>query len=218
MLKKGPELDVEIAVCTTAVPRPELLRATYKSFFKGIQGIDLGRAHLFINIDPVHGLEDRIEETINVALSFFNKVTVNVPETPCFTAAVEWCWQAANTEWVFHLEDDWVFKRAMPWKKVHRFLSGGSRYVVFNAKTGRVYDKLALSPSFWHIEYYKRFVGKLDHSVNPEVQLRQPWVDPEKIGVIGNKAAVRDIGRPWLSTTEWARPKLKSNFNSWVRK
>ena len=102
-----------IDITMTATCRPDILRATLKSFYYYMfapSGIPL---NLIINIDPV-GPKTQ-EETLAVCREFhFDSVQYNLPETANFPKAFIWTWQmAVRTEagCIFHLEDDWELLR-----------------------------------------------------------------------------------------------------------
>jgi hypothetical protein len=94
-----------------------------------------------------------------------------------------------------------------------------------------IYDKCPLSPNIMHERYYKAVAGKLDESLNPEIQLRgknfgieMPSLHP-KISWKGKLAVypeethdiiLKDIGRAWLKKSMYKKPTVKkSHFTSW---
>ena len=209
-----------ITFCTTAMPRPDIVEATYKSFSNNIKDLDLKEQRLLLNIDPVSSgdLDSDIEETKEVARRYFGEVIVNVPEKPNFTAAVDWCWTTANTEFVFHLEDDWELRQAINIGEIiSNMRSNGYMQTILRAYT-YTYSKLVLSPSIIHRDYYSRFAGEFDYDVNPEIQLRKPFVDKKKIFVAGKNPIVFDLGRAWLKGQPFKKPSMKGEFTEWEQK
>ena len=208
---------LSVAFCTTAMPRPRILRQTYQSFSQNLTGIDFKEQTLFLNIDPVaSGKTDLlIIKTLQVARQFFGEVICRIPREPNFTAAVDWCWTTADTDAVFHLEDDWELQRNVSWSSLVGFLEAGKKQAIMRAYT-YPYDKVALGPSLLHRDYYKRFAGHFDYSFNPEVQLRKPWVEREHIQAIGKQPIIRDLGRQWMKGQPFKRPSTKAHFTSWV--
>lgn len=206
-----------ITFCTTAMPRPEILEATYKSFSANLKGIDLSEQKLLLNIDPVSSkdLDSRIEMTKDVAGKYFGDVEVRVPDEPNFTAAVDWCWTTADTEFVFHLEDDWELRQEVDVQEaIEKMRTGGLKHTILRAYSYN-YQKMALSPNITHRDYYKRFAGDFIQSINPEIQLRKPFVKKEEIMVIGSKPIVFDLGRQWIKGEPFKKPKNKGNFTKW---
>lgn len=65
--------------------------------------------HLIINVDPV-GPGKSAEEVLDVVSKYFPDYTSRCPESPNFPTAFKWAWSSIkpDTEYVFHLEDDWL--------------------------------------------------------------------------------------------------------------
>lgn len=205
-----------ISFTTTATCRPDLLASTYKSFTNNLHGIDLKNTTLYINIDPLPQREYQ-EETLKVAKEYFGVVNCNMPETPNFTAAINWLWNNADTEYIFHLEDDWLLTKAVDMQEIMKLFKDDVMEVALRAYKYE-YKKLCLSPSIWSKALYGKFAGTLDETKNPEIQLRQDFVSPSNIACFGKHPIVKDIGRSWLSDTGLRRPKTKVNFTSWESK
>jgi hypothetical protein len=206
-----------IQFCTTAMPRPDIVEKTYSSFSKNLKGIDLKEAELFINIDPVSSgdVTKDVAATLHIATKYFGQVTANLPQTPNFTAAVDWCWSNASSEYILHLEDDWELRAEVAVPQVLETMkSKDFMQAIFRAYP-RPYKKLALSPGIMHRDYYSRFAGDFDHSKNPEIQLRKSFVKRDKIMVVGKKPIVVDLGRPWLKGEPFKKPDVKSDFVKW---
>lgn len=210
---------IVITFTTTAMPRPGIIEATYKSFSENIKDLDLKTAKLLVNIDPVSSgdLEADIEGTKAVAQRYFGEVVVNVPEKPNFTAAVDWCWTTADTEFVFHLEDDWELRRPINVGKIiAKMRQEGYMQAILRAYSS-TYNKLALSPGIMHRDYYSRFAGNFDYELNPEIQLRKPFVKKNEIFVVGGNPIVADLGRQWLKRQPFKKPDKKGNFTEWEK-
>lgn len=208
---------MNISFTTTACCRPELLRKTYNSFYENIKGIDFSKITLYINIDPLPDVKNR-DETLEVAKKYFKNVIYRFPETPNFTSAINWLWSNADTDYIFHLEDDWILTSPVHIEDiVNRFDENEVMEVALRAYPYE-YKKLCLSPSFWRKSLYKRFAGHLDENKNPEVQLRVKGISPDNISCIGEYPIVKDIGRGWLSDSKFKRPITKSVFTSWEKK
>ena len=99
----APTFDlVLIATC-----RPDLLEQTLASFsqhaFRHLQF-----ANVIANIDPYFGTPADGDRAAALILDRFAHATILRPETPHFTSAVKRAWQATQSDFVFHLEEDWL--------------------------------------------------------------------------------------------------------------
>ena len=93
-----------IDITITATQRAEILERTLASFKTNL--FKDADARIIINIDPV-GPDLNFKNTLNVAQKYFPLQYIRTPETPSFPKAFIWTWRQANSEFVFHLEDDW---------------------------------------------------------------------------------------------------------------
>ena len=217
---------------TTAMARPDIVEQTYKSFSKNLEGVDLKDCRLFINIDPLPDDVDRKEVT-EVAKKYFKEVHPNYPEKPNFTAACNWVWSNAETEYIFHLEDDWSLLEKISIPKLLKYFETYPKLmeVVLRAYSYH-YNTCPLSPCIMHKRYYKAVAGNLDEKINPEIQLRgkkfgieMPGRDfkisPEgKLIVYPEKRKriiVKDIGRKWLKKSKFRKPSGKGRFILWEK-
>ena len=218
---------------TTAMSRPMILERTLTSFSKNLQGIDLKNCRLFINIDPLPPNIKR-KEVIVVARKYFKEVHYNLPKVANFTAAVNWIWSNAKTEYIFHLEDDWELVRPVSVPLVLEYFEKNEHLlqVILRAYRYR-YRTCALSPSIIHKKMYSAIGGNLNTQVNPEAQLRGKkfgiemptrntgskkaiFVFPGKI----RKIILRDIGRKWINKTRYKKGggRKKARFLTWETK
>ena len=95
-----------IDIVTTATIRPDILDVTYNSFFKHLFK-DSFEYRLIINIDPVGDKRYTQGDVLRVAKKYFKNIVYNFPDQSNFTKAVKWCWSKTESDYVFHLEDDW---------------------------------------------------------------------------------------------------------------
>lgn len=101
-----------IDLCIVATRRPELLATTLDSFREKILcRLDLGIAYL--NLDPVFGSPEDQVACVDIVRERFPDAVISQPEHPGFCAAVARVWSATVSEYVFHLEDDWIALREM---------------------------------------------------------------------------------------------------------
>lgn len=213
---------MRIAFTTTATNRPEIVEKTYSSFNSNLNGY-LKKCELIINIDPLPSGDNR-EEVVKVAEKHFKKVTAITPATPNFTTAINTLWSEAKTDYIFHLEDDWVLTQSFSVDSIIDYLDKNPKYLQCVLRAYNYdYNKMALSPSIIKKKLYSQIAGKLNANLNPEIQLRDTNVtkyDLSKgyVTVFGEKPIVKDIGREWMEKSAFRRPDKKAHFNSWVKK
>ena len=203
-----------LSFTTTATCRPEILRETYRSFNEHLKDLDFSETTLYINIDPLPDAKLR-EDTLEIARAHFGRVMHRFPKKPNFTSAINWLWSTAQTDYIFHLEDDWIMKSPLSINDILKQFKDPQIQEVALRAYPYPYKKLCLSPSVWSKDLYKRFAGKLDESQNPEVQLRTDFVKPSMIRCMGKGPIIADIGRDWLAKQGLSRGKVKSDFTSW---
>lgn len=227
---------IKMDFTTTAMSRPRVLEATLKSFTQKLKGVDFENSRLIINIDPLPPNIKR-KETIAVAKSFFKNVEYNLPKTPNFTAAVNWTWSRAKTEYIFHLEDDWELLRPVPVEKLIKKFDEipGLLQIILRAYR-YAYKTCALSPSIIHSRMYRKIAGRLNEEINPEAQLRG-----ERFGLImprrgkasftsrgriivhpakPRQVILKDLGRAWINKTRYKKSGggKKARFLTWETK
>jgi len=117
-----------IDITITATIRPDLLYRTLKSFYDNCFNdysykIKNDNLHIIINIDPVGDTNNyKQHNIIDVCKKFSNNVTYNKPLKPNFTKAVKWVWSRCKSNYVFHLEDDWILTRPIDLMKLISYL------------------------------------------------------------------------------------------------
>jgi hypothetical protein len=218
-----------LSITTTAVHRSDIIEKTYQTLTSNISGIDYKKLTLYINVDPLppQNLNQK-DEIKKVCEFFFGKVVINFPETPSFAKAVKWCWQQVDSEYVFHIEDDWKFLEKININDYLKLFNDTVYQVAFRAYPGK-YNKMVLSPSLLKNEVCKKISENLDETINPEVQLRgkkfglnMPIGDKptDKIICPSKQINISDMGRKWLASTKYRKSDKhgKSHFNSWIEK
>lgn len=206
---------MSISFCTTAMARPKVLDRTLNSFTSRLKGLDFNEITYYINIEPLPDPSMR-EAVIEVAQKYFPTVVANLPEEANFTKAVYWCWNSVETDFLFHLEDDWELTCDVDMgKMLDRFSDKDVQQVVFRAYK-YAYDKMCLSPSIIRTDFAQRF--NFNFNKNPEVQLRTDFVESKNVCVPHKKIVVEDIGRKWIKKTDFKKPDHKSSFTSWEKK
>ena len=205
-------IEDKIAFTTTALSRPYVLEQTYYSFVNNIEGIDVSKCTLFINVDPVPN-NTLQQDTLAVAKKYFNNVVYNITKEPNFTGAVNWCLTNADTPFIFHLEDDWCLLEKINIVDLIALADEKVALQIVLRAYDYDYNWPVLSPGIWRYSLYKTFVGRLNININPEAQLKKKEFvyDRDKIIVVGEDIIVKDIGRHWLKVKGLEKP-TKSEF------
>jgi len=224
---------IKLEFTTTACCRPEILKRTYASFSKNIEGVDFSSSTLYINIDSFSHLDQSInqelvEECLSVARSFFGTVIYNAPEKPNFSNAVKWCWsQDFKNEFFFHLEDDWECTKKININKMFDLFKKKPNIVAVNLRAySKLTNRLCLSPSLWRRSYAKKMSGILVENYNPEKQIRGKRnggknLLGKEVGIFNsihfpNKIIIRDIGRSWMVKNKLKKKnKGGGRFKNW---
>jgi hypothetical protein len=184
-----------IDITMTATVRPDIIRKTLKSYCKNIF-YEKDRYRLIINIDPV-GEKVNPETIVNICKEFIPNVIYNVPDKPSFPSAVIWVWSQTRTNFVFHLEDDWLLERHVdidrlitllnkyPQMACLRFckynIPSRERITLFNAKyeynpdgffITENHNQFGLNPVLIKREFIQESLPLMVHNRNPEKQFR----------------------------------------------
>lgn len=185
-----------IDLCIVAGRRPELLQQTLRSFSEKIFS-KLSITACYLNIDPVFGNHAAGYETANVVRQFFPNASVNMPSSANFSAAVKHVWCQTQSDFVFHLEDDWTADHALSddifsyfdaprtmqvsfnhWHKHWNFRRDGEfhyakkekRFLFFKYKTRRSHPFFTTSPSILRGTFARQAGALLDSRYDPEKQ------------------------------------------------
>lgn len=101
---------IDITMPTTL--RPSLLDRTLESFTKKIF-MDKDRYRFIFNVDPIGERGCKSEDVVSVAYKYFDNILYNIAEEPSFPRAFKWCWNHAETEFIFHMNEDWELVRSI---------------------------------------------------------------------------------------------------------
>jgi len=96
-------------ITMTAVKRPEIIEKTLKSFTENLF-TNPEDHRLIVNIDPV-GDDVSFNEITDMIKNYFPNHIAYMPDEPSFPKAVIKVWSEVESEYFFHLEDDWILKR-----------------------------------------------------------------------------------------------------------
>ena len=212
-----------LSFTTTAMPRPEVVQATYDSFTRNLHGLDFGRVTLYINIDSFPEKRDdyKRQEVTEIARRYFGNVVVNMPDTPSFAAAVKWCFSKIETLYNFHLEDDWELLTPFHIASFNQFFIPPHVQQLALRSRVNVRQDFFLCPSFIRGTFCREMSEKMNITDNPEVGIRN-IKNSEKIyhkesfvmyPFDTQSLIVRDIGRQWVKSSNYERG--GTNFVQW---
>jgi hypothetical protein len=192
-MTQRPSIELTIV----AARRPALLARTLDSFsanlFRHFQ-----IAGALINIDPVWGHQKDSDECASIVKRFFPNATIFTPETAGFTAAVKRVWTATKSDYIFHLEDDWILNEEITsaildhfndpsiaqvslvskeknWDRARR---GDFHYVKrrstlfghFRSPFRKKVPGFTTSPAFTRGAFARRWAALMDEKLDPEKQ------------------------------------------------
>lgn len=192
---------MDINFTTTSIIRPKISSIALQSLKDNVTGIDLSKQTIYLNIDPFKE-NNNFTPVIELYSKYFNNVIVNTPKSPNFAAAVKWCWSNAQTDIIFHFEDDWIFTRKININDALALFKKNTKQVIFTAYVyGTKTGKMSLSPSLITKDCYSAFGKGMNNEINPEIQLRNKKIfdiQPDMVEDFAKSPVVKDIGRPWL--------------------
>lgn len=99
----GASIDL-VMICGR---RPTLLAQTLASF-SDLVFCHFSFANVIVNLDPFMGDAEQGNACADMLRTVFPKAQIFRPETAGFAAAVKRAWQATRSDFVFHMEDDWI--------------------------------------------------------------------------------------------------------------
>jgi len=221
-------------ITTTATIRPDMFRQTLKSFTDRMF-TNQRECRLILNVDPIGDNADP-EEMHDVAKSFFDYVLYNKSATPNFAQACQFCWSETDSEFVFHLEDDWTLSRKINIKDM-LFLMKNNKNMMslrlpkltlnnINKEDSKnkfiSHHKLSLNPTIFRGSFIRNVANNMNITDNPEKQLRKVFKLPkdEIAGIycgIGNGEYIKHHGREWQKVSKYKKRK-GSNFINWERR
>lgn len=197
---------MNISFCTTATCRPGMVNQTYSSFAQNLKGVDLSKVTMYLNVDPCPSKDVGLRnDVIEVAKKYFGNVVHMCPKKPNPSAAVNWLWTSADSDYLFLLEDDWTLIKPVDVPGMLRCFEA-SQDVLEVRLRWKISEKFAfgLSPGIVSRRFYKHYAGKFSTKLAPEPQLREglaieayqvgrnllPWPSSPEI-------VVKDTGREW---------------------
>ena len=190
-----PKLDVVII----ATVRADILRLTLASFTKKL--LHQFNCRAIINVDPL-GETDRNTpmDMVNICREYFAEVIHKTPHKPSFAKAVQWGWQQVQTEFFFHLEDDWILKRQI---KANEFMQPMQDkkicgFVLNRTPNAESESAFSLNPCLLRTACIKEMLKSMDVNKDPEFQFNKTTNSKLQIlKHISNNPIVVDSGRIW---------------------
>ena len=189
------KLDVVI----TATVRADILRLTLASFTKKL--LHQFNCRAIINVDPL-GETDRNTpmDMVNICREYFAEVIHKAPHQPSFAKAVQWGWQQVQTEFFFHLEDDWILKRQIKASELMQPMQDKkiSGFILNRTPNVESESAFSLNPCLLRTACIKEMLKSMDVNKDPEFQFNK--TTNSKLRVlkhISNNPIVVDSGRVW---------------------
>jgi hypothetical protein len=204
-----PNIDLTIV----AGRRPELLRRTLESFHSGmLRHFDVASA--IINIDPIWGDAPEEGECVQVSKSYFPNARVLTGEKASFAAAVKRVWSQTKSEFVFHLEDDWLLNEEITPAILDRFNDPPIAQVSLMSKE-KNWDR-ARRGDFHYVKRHTPLFGGFKWPIRKKVtafttspsfirgEFARQWasllnddLDPEKQGYMGINKRLEEFMKPF---------------------
>ncbi|PCH49534.1 MAG: hypothetical protein COC17_08320 [Hyphomicrobiales bacterium] len=181
--------------------RPELLEATLESFFKKIIN-NIGFTNFYANVDPFCGTLEDGDKCCEIIKHYFPTCHIFRPEKASFGHAVKRLWQATTSDYVLHIEDDWLMLEDIHRSDVELLFNNETKTVSFMTKEkdwngknlhhqayrknkllGLTYSRTRInvhttSPCFLDGEFARMSGKLLDGDFDPEKQFRN-GVNPD---------------------------------------
>lgn len=188
----------KIDITMTATLRPSLIERTFISINEKIIKGDKQRYRLIINIDRI-GENVKQKSIVKIAEKYFDDIIFNYSEKPSFPKAVKWVWENANSNYIFHIEDDWKIIREIdvdhmidvlnkypklsslrlnkfdtPNRKIISVFSGVWEYIKEDKFyiTYDWYKQFGLNPILIKRDFIKEALPRMVDNINPEKQFR----------------------------------------------
>ena len=195
-------------VLTTGLCRPDLYELSCRSFFSGrIKG--LPPIHIILNVDPL-GPGDP-EAMLEVAHKFADKVTSNVASTANFSQAINWCTKQIQSDYVLHLEDDWLLLRSFSFDELLESLSQSEFLQLgLGYKKQRRPGSFSFRPSLIKAAAYDA-AGSVPLNQNPEKFFANS-LDPKcSVDWLAHPLVI-DMGRKWAKGHGFRATGANSNW------
>jgi len=211
----------EIDLVIVATIRPDILRITLNSFKHHFLGEFRVRA--IVNVDPIGDAGHSQADIVAICEEYFADTISRTPETASFSAAVQWGWSQVESEFFFHLEDDWCLKRKVDvMRLMHAFEDREVVSVRLNVTRNSKFETdengvvrtrgLSLNPSMFRTAYVKELLQGFDLARDPEKQFsgntERPGFPRPKFVIYGSSSdgsIVIDTGKKWRKSIGFSK-------------
>ena len=195
-------------ILTTGLCRPDLYELSCRSFFSGgIKG--LPPIHIILNVDPL-GPGDP-GAMIEVANKFADKVTANVASTANFSQAINWCAKQIQSDYVLHLEDDWLLLRSFCFDELFQSLARSDfQQLGLGYKKQKHPGAFSFRPSLVKADAYDA-VGTVPFDQNPEKYFANRLGPNCSVDWLAYPL-VTDMGRKWAKGHGFRATGANSNW------
>ena len=221
-----------IDLTITSVVRPDLLEKVLESFSNKTFFKSRGKYQInaILNIDPIGDPEYSFVDVMDVVTKFYPYLYANNPLKPNFSKAVQWVWSNSSADYVFHLEDMWIFRDYINLEIMVDILNNHPRIACVNLhkvmladgspepnfyknykdkKYRRLFlqiEKPLLSPGLWRGEFVRNFAKIMNDEDNPELQL---WGDKKMARDGMASKEIKDFLNQWdysIYAANWKLP------------
>lgn len=196
-------------VLCTALRRPELFRLTCKTFLGGrING--LPNTRMVLNIDPLGA--GSVDEMVAIAEEYAQTVVVRVADDPCFASAINWCISNLESQYVLHMEDDWILTKSIDYRDLHNRLDSSEELQIgFGYRRARLTPaRFSFRPSLVKRSAYDT-VSVVPAGENPEKWFAET-LGPGVSSDCCSAPALEDTGRKWAKGSGLQR---SNGFGQW---
>lgn len=226
----------QITFVTTAMLRHEIIKRTYSSFDKNLTGIDLGKCKLLLNIDPLpdqNRSKHHYDTVIKIANEYFGEVEFFTPKKANHTKAVKRLWNRVETEYIFHLQDDWALFEEISFPEMMKvFTSHPQKHQVMLMRQCWPRPlRVGFPPSVIDRTFFEGLADLFDDNKACEYQMHQIFLGhkdypkhPNKLNhnclyyyPDEKKPVMKDIGRNWMRSSGYIRPK-HNKFVTWKKR
>ena len=171
---------------TMTINNAEILKKTYESLNKNIEGIKLKNCNLYLNVDP-HPNNENIHNLKIIGEQFFKEVIFNVPENCNCNSAFKWGLNNFKSDYLFIIEANKCIDKKFNINDLIEKLNLNQNIVevslsppVKNNSGELLY--LTSHPSLWKKSWLKYIYQYFSDYLNYEYQLRELALLDNKIG------------------------------------
>ncbi len=231
-------MNKKLDVAIIATVRPEVLQMTLQSFTKHL--LNQFDCRAIINVDPAGDIENHSQmDVVNLCREYFNEVIYRTPETPSFAGAVQWVWQQVQTEFFFHLEDDWIIKQKIDKNELvqlfddaqvagatlnrrnrqdaYSVIARENKEVVFHNDLYMHYPAVSLNPSLFRTAYMQPIANRMNSNHDPEYQASKLTKEDSELILwrVTEQPILIDMGKFWRRANNIIKSNSDRKFSEW---